>query len=90
MSLIRSTLKSERRLVHQGEQQEIWILEENSQLQHHCYRYGRDGRVEESWKRADSGLVPINYQEYRSKILEIRKRCQLQKMNEQVLRQKGI
>lgn len=87
MSLIRSILKLERRLVHQGEQQEIWILEESNQWQHHCYRYGR---VEESWKRADSGLVPINYQEYRSKILEIRKRCQLQKMNEQVLRQKGI
>lgn len=69
-----------------GEQQEIWILEENSQWQHHCYLYGKDGKVKESWRRADAGLVPMNYLENRSKILEIRKRCQLEKMNKEVLK----
>lgn len=70
----------------EGEQREIWILEENNQWQHHCYHYGKDGKVEESWRRADDGLVPMNYAKNKDKILEIRKRCQLEKMNKEILK----
>ena len=67
----------------EGEQREIRILEENNQWQHHCYHYGK---VEESWRRADDGLVPMNYAKNKDKILEIRKRCQLEKMNKEILK----
>jgi antitoxin component YwqK of YwqJK toxin-antitoxin module len=69
----------------QGKQQEIWILEEGEQWQHHCYYYTEDGKVRETWKRADAGLIPMNYAANKERIVQIRKRCQLEKKNKEIL-----
>lgn len=69
----------------QGKQQEIWILEEGEQWQHHCYYYTEDGKVRETWKRADAGLIPMNYAANKERIVQIRKRCQLEKRNKEIL-----
>lgn len=69
----------------QGKQQEIWILEEGEQWQHHCYYYTEDGKVRETWKRADAGLIPMDYAANKERIVQISKRCQLEKRNKEIL-----
>lgn len=69
----------------QGRQQEIWILEEGEQWQHHCYYYAENGKVKETWRRADAGLIPMDYTANKERIVQIRERCQLEKRNKEIL-----